>query len=139
MAEPVSRDQISGANRYREIFIFPVHQLTTSRIGNLTRLIYTPLYMMTINTYTYVAMNITCSRYEKIFSMCVCLKKIQNAPRPSEHPPVRGGGMSKRLGGIKGCKYKTSSWHLNGFPDPNNIGSTVKCRGDAHRYTVHLH
>ena len=23
--------------------------------------------------------------------------------------------MSKRLGGIKGCKYKTSSWHLNGF------------------------
>ena len=20
--------------------------------------------------------------------------------------------MSKRLGGIKGCKYKTSSWHL---------------------------
>ena len=21
--------------------------------------------------------------------------------------------MSKRLGGIKGCKYKTSSWHLN--------------------------
>ena len=29
--------------------------------------------------------------------------------------------MSKRLGGIKGCKYKTSSWHLNGFPDGNNI------------------
>ena len=24
--------------------------------------------------------------------------------------------MSKRLGGIIGCKYKTSSWHLNGFP-----------------------
>ena len=23
--------------------------------------------------------------------------------------------MSKRLGGIIGCKYKTSSWHLNGF------------------------
>ena len=32
------------------------------------------------------------------------LKKNQNAPRPSEHPPVRGGEMSKRLGGIKGCK-----------------------------------
>ena len=29
--------------------------------------------------------------------------------------------MSKRLGGIKGCKYKTSSWHLNGFPDGNSI------------------
>ena len=48
--------------------------------------------------------------------MFICLKKNQNAPRPSEHPPVRGEKMSKRLGGIKGCKYKTSSWHLNGFP-----------------------
>ena len=54
------------------------------------------------------------------------LKKNQNAPRPSEHPPVRGERMSKRLSEIKGaCKYKTSSWHLNGFPDGNNIGSTV--------------
>ena len=26
----------------------------------------------------------------------LCLKKNQNAPRPSEHPPVRGGEMSKR-------------------------------------------
>ena len=26
------------------------------------------------------------------------LKKNQNAPRPSEHPPVRGEKMSKRLG-----------------------------------------
>ena len=24
--------------------------------------------------------------------------------------------MSKCLGGIIGCKYETSSWHLNGFP-----------------------
>ena len=24
--------------------------------------------------------------------------------------------MSKHLGGIIGCKDKTSSWHLNGFP-----------------------
>ena len=29
--------------------------------------------------------------------------------------------MSKRLGGIIGCKDKTSSWHLNGFPDGNNV------------------
>ena len=29
--------------------------------------------------------------------------------------------MSKRLGWIKGCKYKTSSWHLNGFPDGPNV------------------
>ena len=49
-AEPVSRDQFSGANAGGEIFIFPI-QLTTSRIGNLTRLILTPLlYMMTTHT-----------------------------------------------------------------------------------------
>ena len=39
----------------------------------------------------------------------IFLKKNQNAPRPSEHPPVMGEKMSKCLGGIKGCKYKTSS------------------------------
>ena len=33
-----------------------------------------------------------------------CLKKNQSTPRPSEHPPVMGEKMSKRLGGIKGCK-----------------------------------
>ena len=27
-------------------------------------------------------------------------KKKQNAPGPSEHPPIRGENMSKRLGGI---------------------------------------
>ena len=36
-----------------------------------------------------------------------------------------GGGVSKLIGGIEGCKYKTSSWHLNRFPDADNIGSTV--------------
>ena len=67
------------------------------------------------------------------------LKKNQNAPRPSEHPPVREEKMSKRLEGTKAGKYKTSSWHMNGVPDGNNIGSTVSCRGEASRYTVHLH
>ena len=33
--------------------------------------------------------------------MKMCLKKNQTTPRPSEHPPVMGGKMSKRLGGIK--------------------------------------
>ena len=37
------------------------------------------------------------------------IKKNLNASRPSEHPPVRGK-MSERLGGIIGCKYKTSLW-----------------------------
>ena len=30
------------------------------------------------------------------------LKKNQNTPRPSEHPPVMGEKVPKRLGGIKG-------------------------------------
>ena len=43
-AEPVLRDQILRRERRQEkIFIFPV-QLTTSRIGNLTRFIHTLLY-----------------------------------------------------------------------------------------------
>ena len=50
------------------------------------------------------------------------MKKNQSAPRPSEHPPVMGEKMSKRLGGIKGCKYKTSSWHLNRFPMQITLG-----------------
>ena len=49
-AEPVSRDQILRHARGQANIIFPV-QLTTSRIGNLTRLIHTLLYVMTIHTY----------------------------------------------------------------------------------------
>ena len=54
-AEPVSRDQILRHARGQGNIIFPV-QLTTSRIGNLTRLIDTLLYVMTIYTYihTYI-------------------------------------------------------------------------------------
>ena len=56
-AEPVSRDQILRHARGQGNIIFPV-QLTTSRIGNLTRLIHTVLYwyVMTIHTYihTYI-------------------------------------------------------------------------------------
>ena len=46
-----SRDcKFSGANRDREMFIFPV-QLTMSRIGNLTRLIHALAKCVTINKY----------------------------------------------------------------------------------------
>ena len=44
--------------------------------------------------------------------------------------------MSKRVGGIKGCKYKTSSWHINGFPDGNNIGQQYNV---GEKPTVILH
>ena len=50
-AEPVSRDQILRHARGQGNIIFPVVQLTTSRIGSLTRLIHTLLYVMTIHTY----------------------------------------------------------------------------------------
>ena len=33
--------------------------------------------------------------------------------------------MTKHFGDIVDCKDKTSSWHLKGFPDGSNIGSTV--------------
>ena len=54
-AEPVSRDQILRHARGQGNIIFSV-QLTTSRIGNLTRLIHTLLYVMIIHTYihTYI-------------------------------------------------------------------------------------
>ena len=52
-AEPVLRDQILRHVRDRGIFVFPV-QLTTSRIGNLTRLIHTLLYVMTTHTYIHL-------------------------------------------------------------------------------------
>ena len=49
-AEPISRDQILRHARGQGNIIFPV-QLTTSRIGNLTRLIHTLLCVMNIHTY----------------------------------------------------------------------------------------
>ena len=52
-------------------------------------------------------------------------KKKLGASRPSEHAPVRGREMSKRLGGMIGCKDKISSWHLIGPPYGSNLGSTT--------------
>ena len=46
--------KFSGANRGREIFIFPV-QLTTSRIGSLTRLILTLALCATIHTRVHIS------------------------------------------------------------------------------------
>ena len=51
LPKPSRETTFSGANGDREMFIFPV-QLTTSRIGNLARLVLTLLYqyVMTIHT-----------------------------------------------------------------------------------------
>ena len=47
---PSREIKLPGMYGDREIFIFPV-QLTTSRIGNLTRLIHTLLYIGDDHTY----------------------------------------------------------------------------------------
>ena len=59
-AEPISRDQILRHARGQGNIIFPV-QLTTSRIGNLTRLIHTLLYVMTIHTYIHTGKSVLTS------------------------------------------------------------------------------
>ena len=55
----LARPTLSGANADREIFIFSV-QLTTSRIGNLTRLILLLRYMMNIHTCTHTCVCCVC-------------------------------------------------------------------------------
>ena len=51
--EPSRETKCSGANADREIFIFLV-QLTTSRIGNLTRVIHTLAAVLYMCDHTYV-------------------------------------------------------------------------------------
>ena len=48
---PSRETKFSGANDGEKMFIFPV-QLFTSRIGNLTGLIHTLLYVMAMHTLT---------------------------------------------------------------------------------------
>ena len=50
-AQLVSRDQILWRERGQVISIFFPVQLTTRRIGNLTRSTHTPLHVMTVHTY----------------------------------------------------------------------------------------
>ena len=73
-AEPVSRDQILRHARGQGSIISPV-QLTTSRIGNLTRLIHTLLYVMTIHTY-YVVLFILLLFYVLLLLCCCHLRRM---------------------------------------------------------------
>ena len=34
-----------------------------------------------------------------------------------------------------GSKYKATTWYLTAFPNGSNLGSTVQCPGETHRYT----
>ena len=130
-AEPVSRDQILRHARGQGNIIFPgsadheqdwqpypVDQYSAIRDDHTY--IYTYYVRMHSHHLHHTVANplLLTSKYysasgqlnkENCVSCALCLKKNQNAPRPSENPPVRGQKMSKRLGGIEGCKYKTSS------------------------------
>ena len=59
--------KFSGANGYREIFIFPV-QLTTSRIGNLTRLTLTLAAVNAIGTQLRDPINLGLTRWRMAVS-----------------------------------------------------------------------
>ena len=60
LSNPSRETKFSGANGYREDFFFPV-QLTTSRIGILTRLILN-LAICDDNTYIHVHTTYACAR-----------------------------------------------------------------------------
>ena len=52
-----------------------------------------------------------------------CLKKKLEASRLSEHPPVRGENV-KMFRWDHRLQIQNLLWHLNGFPDGSDIGST---------------
>ena len=81
--------KFSGTHGDRGILFFPV-QLTTSRIGNLTRLIHTLLYVMTIHTYIH---STKCqNNYRCCNSSCSARRTAdRRKEESSKGPAVRGG------------------------------------------------
>ena len=57
----------------------------------------------------------SCHGIKNRFPKYCCLNKNLNPSLDLLSIPQSGGKMSKRLGGIIGCKYKTSSRHLKRF------------------------
>ena len=53
------------------------------------------------------------------------IKKNIYTSIPFEHPPDQGETLSEHLGGSIGCKDKTSSRGLIGFPCGSSIASTI--------------
>ena len=69
----------------------------------------------------YLTSNFTDMLFEKVH---MCLKKNQNASRPSEHLLVRGKNV-KTFTWDHRLQIQTSPWHLHGLLDGSNIGSTA--------------
>ena len=60
--------------------------------------------------------------------------KNQNAPRPSEHPPVKGGKILKRLGGFTGYIYVVRSYE--GTPIGAWVNSKMSGRSPPLYYPI---
>ena len=110
-AEPVSRDQIlRGAYGDRGILFFPVQLTTRSRIGNLTRLIHTLLYVIIIHTYIHVLyrtvyrtifryntrFGVSCFKGGKFPSTVVIVYNSEVVPGCAQAPPMLSVGVSFR-------------------------------------------
>ena len=76
---PFPETKISGANANREIFIFPV-QLTTSRIGNVTRLIHTLARCVAIHTYINTVIISHTFSLATLLWICVATPKYAREP-----------------------------------------------------------
>ena len=140
-AEPVSRDQILRHARGQGNIIFPV-QLTTSRIGNLTRLIHTLLYVMTIHTYIHTYMSVQTLRLK--VSSIGCPYPLSEASHL--HTPATGKLPSPRATGVP----VTDHWYVK-FPlqrfcfffisliadGPNHYHPACGHKGSSHLSPVH--
>ena len=86
-AEPVSRDQILRHARGQGNIIFPV-QLTTSRIGNLTRFIHTLLYVMTIHGKCLRVHSLSSNQVSYTVSVVISLNIRRSRVFTLDHPPT---------------------------------------------------
>ena len=81
---PSRETKFSGTYGDRGIFAFPV-QLTTSRIGNLTRFIHTLLYVMIIYTAICTWYRLSLGKYALLqLHSCTFLQKLSLGHHPTE-------------------------------------------------------
>ena len=114
-AEPVSRDQILRHARGQGNMFFPV-QLTTCRTGNLTLLIHTLLYVMTIHTYIHTSTTLLGLYYPyktvKIYYICIQHLGHTSSTKTTQAQPSRSktlpGQVSLRIETYKGVLYRTT-------------------------------
>ena len=141
MAEPVSRDQIL---RHARGQAFPV-QLTTSRIGSLTRLIHTLLYVMTIHTYIYIYILLLCTWYvfvvvDSHVQRIVLATEETTVTQQVSHRPIK---CQSRLWSQKSTKVNESHHGDNPLLRPTGIQiatksyATLQAMAPTNTKTVH--